>query len=89
MHASLQHVLISWRQFAEATALPVRILLLLKQIISLKYGCSEKNMNCKLKQLKLHNKGFLCYQSLGAVTVLKFIKTLALNFPYICRQLEN
>ena len=86
MHASLQHVLISWRQFAEATALPVRILLLLKQIISLKYGCSEKNMNCKLK---LHNKGFLYYQSLGAVTVLKFLQTLALDFPYICRQLEN
>ena len=42
----------------------------------------EKNMNCKLK---LHIKGF--YQHiLGAVTVLKFLQKLALDFPYICLQ---
>ena len=35
-------------------------------------------MNCKLK---LHSKKFY-YQTLGAVTVLKFLKTLALDFPY-------
>ena len=39
-------------------------------------------MNCKLK---LHSKGFY-YQILGAVTVLKFLQTLALDFPYICLQ---
>ena len=50
-----------WRHFAGATALPVRILLLLKQMISLKYGCSEKNMNCKLK---LRSKGFCPKRSL-------------------------
>ena len=48
-------------------------------------GCSEKNLNCKLK---LHSEGFLYYQILEAVTVLKFLQTLALDFPYICRQLE-
>ena len=46
----------------------------------------KTNMNCKLK---LHSKGFLYYQILGAVTVLKFLQTLALDFPYICRQLEK
>ena len=35
-------------------------------------------MNCKLK---LHSKK-IYYQTLGAVTVLKFLKTLALDFPY-------
>ena len=39
-------------------------------------------MNCKLK---LHSKGFY-QQILGAVTVLKFLQTLALDFPYICLQ---
>ena len=39
-------------------------------------------MNCKLK---LHSKGFY-QQILGAVTVLKFLQKLALDFPYICRQ---
>ena len=38
----------------------------------------EKNMNCKLK---LHSKGFY-QQILGAVTVLKFLQELALDFPY-------
>ena len=39
-------------------------------------------MNCKLK---LHSKGF--YQHiLGAVTVLKFLQKLAIDFPYICLQ---
>ena len=39
-------------------------------------------MNCKLK---LHSKGF--YQQIfGAVTVLKFLQKLALDFPYICLQ---
>ena len=33
--------------------------------------------------LKLHSKGFY-YQILGAVTVLKFLQKLALDFPYIC-----
>ena len=43
-------------------------------------------MNCELNP---HSQGFLSgYQILGAVTVLKFLKTLALDFPYICRQLE-
>ena len=42
----------------------------------------EKNMNFKLK---LHSKGFY-QQILGAVTVLKFLQKLALNFPYICLQ---
>ena len=37
-------------------------------------------MNC---ELKLHSSGFLYYQILGAVTVLKFLLTLALDFPYI------
>ena len=33
----------------------------------------------------LHSKGF--YQQIwGAVTVLKFLQTLALDFPYICLQ---
>ena len=42
----------------------------------------EKKMNCKLK---LHSKGF--YQRiLGAVTVLKFLQKLVLDFPYICLQ---
>ena len=36
-------------------------------------------MNCKLK---LHSKGF-CYQIVGAVTVLKFLHTLASDFPHI------
>ena len=39
-------------------------------------------MNCKLK---LHSKGFY-QQILGAVTVLKFLQKLALDFPYICPQ---
>ena len=39
-------------------------------------------MNCKLK---LHRKGFY-YQILGAITVLKFLQMLALDFPYICLQ---
>ena len=39
-------------------------------------------MNCKLK---LHSKGFY-YKILEAVTVLKFLQTLALDFPYICLQ---
>ena len=39
-------------------------------------------MNCKLK---LHSKGFY-QQILGAVTVLKFLQRLALDFPYICLQ---
>ena len=39
-------------------------------------------MNCKLK---LHSKGFY-YKILGAVTLLKFLQTLALDFPYICLQ---
>ena len=42
----------------------------------------EKNMNCKLK---LHSKGFYL-QILGAVTVLKFLQTVALDFAYICLQ---
>ena len=37
-------------------------------------------MNCKL-----HSKGFY-QQILGAVTVLKFLQKLALDFPYICLQ---
>ena len=42
----------------------------------------KKSMNCKLK---LHSKGF--YQQIfGAVTVLKFLQTLALDFSYICLQ---
>ena len=45
-------------------------------------GCSEKNMNCKLKP---HSKGFYL-QILGAVAALKFLQTLALDFPYICLQ---
>ena len=40
-------------------------------------------MNCKLK---LHSKGFY-QQILGAVTVLKFLQKLALDFPYIFLQL--
>ena len=36
-------------------------------------------MNCKLK---LHSKRFY-QQILGAVTVLKFLQKLALDFPYI------
>ena len=43
-------------------------------------------MNCKLT---LHSKGFLYYQIFGAVTVLKFLQTLALDFPHICWQLEE
>ena len=39
-------------------------------------------MNCKLK---LHSKR-LYQQILGAVTVLKFLQKLALDFPYICVQ---
>ena len=39
-------------------------------------------MNCKLKLL---SKGFY-QQSLGAVTVLKFLQKLALDFPYTCLQ---
>ena len=39
-------------------------------------------MNC---ELKLHSKGFY-QQILGAVTVLKFLQKLALDFPYICMQ---
>ena len=39
-------------------------------------------MNCKLKR---HSKGFY-QQILGAVTVLKFLLKLALDFPYICLQ---
>ena len=39
-------------------------------------------MNCKLK---LHSKGFY-QQILGAVTVLKFLQKLALDFPYIFLQ---
>ena len=38
----------------------------------------KTDMNCKLK---LHSKKFY-YQTLGAVTVLKFLKTVALDFPY-------
>ena len=38
--------------------------------------------NCKLK---LHSKGFY-QQILGAVTVLKFLVKLALDFPYVCLQ---
>ena len=40
-------------------------------------------MNCKLK---LDSKGFY-QQILGAITVLKFLQKLALDFPYICLQL--
>ena len=36
-------------------------------------------------KLKLHSKGFY-QQILGAVTVLKFLQKLALDFPYICLQ---
>ena len=43
-----------------------------------KNGCSEKNMNCKLK---LHSKRFY-WQILGAVTGLKFVQMLALDYPY-------
>ena len=39
-------------------------------------------MNCKLK---LRSKGFY-QQILGALTVLKFLQKLALDFPYICLQ---
>ena len=39
-------------------------------------------MNCKLK---LHSKGFY-QQILGAVTVVKFLQKLDLDFPYICLQ---
>ena len=39
-------------------------------------------MNC---ELKVHSKGFH-QQILGAVTVLKFLQKLALDFPYICLQ---
>ena len=42
----------------------------------------NKNMNFKLK---LHSKGFY-KQVLGAVTALKFLQKLALNFPYISLQ---
>ena len=42
----------------------------------------KKIMNCKLK---LHSKGFY-YQILGAVTVFKFLQTLASDFPHICLQ---
>ena len=43
-------------------------------------------MNCKLK---LHSKGFY-YQILGAVTVLRFLQTLALDGPgNFSRQEEN
>ena len=42
----------------------------------------KRNMICKLK---LHSKGFY-YQILGAVTVLKFLQTLASDFPHICLQ---
>ena len=38
----------------------------------------KTDMNCKLK---LHSKKFY-HQTLGAVTVFKFLKTLALDFPY-------
>ena len=38
----------------------------------------KKNMNCKLK---LHSKEFY-YQILGAVIVLKFLQTLASDFPH-------
>ena len=41
-------------------------------------------MNCKL-DYKLHSKGFYC-QIFGAVALLKFLQTLALDFPYICLQ---
>ena len=44
----------------------------------------KKNMNCKLNY-KLHSKGFY-WQIFGAVTLLKFLQTLALDFPYICLQ---
>ena len=36
-------------------------------------------------KLKLHSKGFY-QQILGAVSVLKFLQKLALDFPYICLQ---
>ena len=39
-------------------------------------------MNCKLK---LHSKVFY-KQILGAVTMLKFLQKLVLDFPYICLQ---
>ena len=39
-------------------------------------------MNCKLK---LHSKGFY-QQILEAVTMLKFLQKLPLDFPYICLQ---
>ena len=39
-------------------------------------------MNCKLK---LHSKGFY-YQIYGAVTVLKFLQTLGLDFLHISPQ---
>ena len=42
----------------------------------------KQNMNC---ELKLHSEGFY-QQILGAVTVLKFLQPLALDFPYICLQ---
>ena len=42
-------------------------------------------MNCKVK---LNNKGFYG-QILGAVTMLKFLQTLALDFPYICLQFQS
>ena len=36
-------------------------------------------------KLKLHSKGFY-YKMLGAVTPLKFLQTLTLDFPYFCLQ---
>ena len=39
-------------------------------------------------KLKLHSKGFY-QQILGAVTVLKFLQKLALDFPYICLQFSR
>ena len=39
-------------------------------------------MNCKLK---LHSKGFY-YKIWGAITLLKFLQTLVLDFTYICLQ---
>ena len=34
-------------------------------------------------ELKLHSSGFLYHEILWAVTVLKFLLTLAVDFPYI------
>ena len=45
-------------------------------------------MNCKLKATQPRIFIRLWGPAMGAVTVLKFLQTLALDFPYIRRQLE-